>query len=172
MQEEVNQKTISLCINGGKITARILKTALSKLLAEMEKQKNQQQQIIAEKKREAENYKGKQSMKSLMKKDCQLSNIEITDGNIKSFERVAKKYGIDFSLKRDNSVKPARYYVFFRAKDVDVMTAAFREYTGKMLNKSRKPSVLRKLEKAKECAAMEKHGEPEKVKRKEQEPSL
>lgn len=37
MQEEVNEKTISLCIKGGKITAQILKAALIKLLAEMEK---------------------------------------------------------------------------------------------------------------------------------------
>ena len=28
MQEEVNEKTISLCIKGGKITAQILKAAL------------------------------------------------------------------------------------------------------------------------------------------------
>ena len=35
MQEEVNEKTISLCIKGGKITAKILKAALIKLLAEM-----------------------------------------------------------------------------------------------------------------------------------------
>ena len=34
MQEEVNEKTISLCIKGGKITAQILKAALIKLLAE------------------------------------------------------------------------------------------------------------------------------------------
>ena len=37
MQEEVNEKTISLCIKGGKITAQILKAALIKLLAEMDK---------------------------------------------------------------------------------------------------------------------------------------
>ena len=39
MQEEVNEKTISLCIKGGKITAQILKAALIKLLAEMDKKK-------------------------------------------------------------------------------------------------------------------------------------
>ena len=37
MQEEVNEKTISLCIKGGKITAQILKAALIKLLAEIKK---------------------------------------------------------------------------------------------------------------------------------------
>ena len=43
MQEEVNEKTISLCIKGGKITAKILKAALIKLLAEMDKKKKQQE---------------------------------------------------------------------------------------------------------------------------------
>lgn len=42
MQEEVNEKTISLCIKGGKITAQILKAALIKLLAEMDKNKQQE----------------------------------------------------------------------------------------------------------------------------------
>lgn len=43
MQEEVNEKTISLCIKGGKITAQILKAALIKLLAEMDKKKKKQE---------------------------------------------------------------------------------------------------------------------------------
>jgi len=37
---------------------------------------------------------------------------------------VARKYSIDYSLKKDKSVDPPKYLVFFRAKDVDVMTAA------------------------------------------------
>ena len=41
MQEEVNEKTIALCIKGGKITAQILKAALLKLLSKMEKKKQQ-----------------------------------------------------------------------------------------------------------------------------------
>ena len=68
--------------------------------------------------------------------------------NIKSFERVAKKYSIDFSLKKDVTADPPRYYVFFKARDADVMTAAFKEYTGKSLNKDKKPSVRKKLQQA------------------------
>ena len=37
MQDEVNEKTMALCIKGGKISAQILKAALTKLLAEIEK---------------------------------------------------------------------------------------------------------------------------------------
>ena len=49
MQEEVNEKTIALCINGGKISARILKAALLKALARMEQEKRNGKQKKMEK---------------------------------------------------------------------------------------------------------------------------
>ena len=39
-------------------------------------------------------------MRQLMKQNAGVSNIEITDSNIKAFESTAKKYNIDFSLKK------------------------------------------------------------------------
>ena len=39
LQDEVNEKTVSLCVNGGKISARILKSAIAKMLAKMEQEK-------------------------------------------------------------------------------------------------------------------------------------
>jgi len=170
LQEEVNEKTISLCINGGKISAQILKAAMLKALARMEQEKRNGKQRHMERKQEKGEavYHGKQSMEKLMKQNCQLSNIEVTDGNIRSFEKCARKYGIDFSLKKDTSVSPPRYFVFFKAKDVEVMTAAFKEYAGKSLNKSKKPSVRKKLELAKEKVA--RHRELEKTRQKERGP--
>ncbi len=172
MQEEVNEKTIALCIKGGKITADILKAALRKYLQEMEKSKTKaQQKTQVKKQQKAEVVKrGKQSIKSMLDRGCELSNIEITDNNIRSFERVARKYGIDYSLKRDKSETPPKYLVFFRAKDTDVMTAAFKEYTGVTLQKSKKVSIRKRLQKAIEKAA--KHRELEKTKQKDRGQSL
>ena len=65
MQEEVNEKTISLCIKGGKITAQILKAALIKLLAEMDKKKKQQEKGKGQCKRT-----GKQSIQNNRKGTC------------------------------------------------------------------------------------------------------
>ena len=145
MQDEVNEKTVSLCIRCGKVTANLLKAAMKKALTKMEQEKQKLQgQKQPKQDKEDKTYKGKQSMDKLMKQNVQLSNIEITDGNIKSFERVAKKYSIDFSLKKDVNADPPRYYVFFKARDADVMTAAFKEYTGQSLNKDKKPSVRKK----------------------------
>lgn len=172
MQDEVNEKTVSLCIRCGKVTANLLKAAMKKALVKMEQEKQKLQgQKQPEQDKEDKTYKGKQSMDKLMKQNVQLSNIEITDGNIKSFERVAKKYSIDFSLKKDVNADPPRYYVFFKARDADVMTAAFKEYTGQSLNKDKKPSVRKKLQQA-ISKSLKKHRELEKTKGKEKEPSL
>ena len=168
----MNEKTVSLCIRCGKVTANLLKAAMVKALAKMEQEKKQQGQKTnqkqPQKEKEDKTYKGKQSLDKLMKQNVQLSNIEITDGNIKSFERVAKKYSIDFSLKKDVNADPPRYYVFFKARDADVMTAAFKEYTGQSLNKDKKPSVRKKLQQA-ISKSLKKHRELEKTKGKEKE---
>ena len=172
MQEEVNEKTIALCIKGGKITADILKAALRKYLQEMEKEKAKSQQKAQVKKEQKTQVvkRGKQSIKSMLDKGSELSNIEITDNNIRSFERVARKYGIDYSLKRDKSTDPPKYLVFFRAKDADVMTAAFKEYSGITLQKSKRKSIKLRLQKAIEKAA--KHREQEKTQQKDRGQSL
>ena len=159
MQEEVNEKTISLCIKGGKITAKILKAALIMLLAEMDKKKKQQEKGKGQCKRT-----GKQSIKSLQRSGAQITNIVVTDNNIKSFDRVARKYGIDYSLKKVEKEGKTEYLVFFKAKDVDVMTAAFKEYTGVSLKKEQRQSNRKKLEQAKERVAKHREITKEKTK--------
>lgn len=163
MQEEVTEKTIALCIKGGKITAQILKAALLKLLSKIEKKK---QQSKGEKSQCEKS--GKQSIKSLQKSGAQITNIVVTDNNIKSFDRVARKYGIDYSLKKVEQDGKTEYMVFFKAKDVDVMTAAFKEYTSETLKKQKRESVRQKLEKVK--AELSNHRQLKKEKKREQEP--
>ena len=123
MQDEVNTKVVAIMIKGGKISAEVLKKALDKFVQEIEKAQKQMQQ--------PKTYRGKQSIKHLMSQNAAISNIEVTDGNIKSFERTASKYGLDFALKKDVSVEPPSYLVFFKGRDVDVMTAAFKEFSAK-----------------------------------------
>ena len=95
---------------------------------------------------------GKQTVKQLAAQNQGLTNIEVTDKNIKTFDRVARKYGVDYAVKKDRSVDPPKYLVFFKAKDTDALTAAFKDYTRKTVrSKERKDSVLDKLSKAKEA---------------------
>ena len=164
MQDEVNEKTMALCIKGGKISAQILKVALTKLLAEIEKKKQQSKKMGGQNRCK----RGKQSIKSLQQSGAQLTNIVVTDNNIKSFDRVARKYGIDYSLKKVEQEGKTEYLVFFKAKDVDVMTAAFKEYTSETLKKQKRESVRQKLEKVKE--ELSNHRQLKKEKKREQEP--
>lgn len=136
MQEDVENRAVALSIKTAKLTSKMLEAAIKKALAEMEKR--QKSPAV---------YKGKQSVKHLVQQEAGVSNIEITDGNIKSFERVARKYGIDFALKKDMSTQPPKYLVFFKSKDADALTAAFREYSGKVLKNQakNKPSIHKQL---------------------------
>ena len=120
MQEETNEKTIALYIKTGKLTAQQLQKAMKALLAQMKKQHDKQK--IPH---------GKQTLKQLMKQNAGVSNIEITKDNIKAFESTAKKYGIDFALKKDSTETPPRYLVFFKGRDADALTAAFKEFSAK-----------------------------------------
>ena len=133
MQEEVTQKTIALSVKTARVTADVLKNMLRKYLSG-QKQKGKNPYKV-----------GKQSYKELKSQGSGLSNIEITDGNIKSFERVAKKYRLDFALKKDSSTKPPTYYVFFKGQDTEMMNLAFKKYLGVQMNKKDKPSIMKKL---------------------------
>ena len=138
MQEQVNEKTVALTVRGAKLTGRLLAKAMNAALRKMKQA------------RDAPPC-GKQTLKQLAKQNAGLSNIEITDQNIKSFESYARKYGIDFALKRDATVTPPKWMVFFKARDADAMTAAFSEFSAKTLKRSAaKPSVLAQLNRFKE----------------------
>ena len=101
MQDEINERTVALYIKTGKLTAAMLQQAMKALLKEGKGQLTKAPQ-------------GKQTLKQLMKQNAGVSNIEITKDNIKAFESTAKKYGIDFALKKDSSEQPPRYLVFSR----------------------------------------------------------
>jgi hypothetical protein len=139
MQEQVNDKTVALSIKAAKITGRLLAKAMLAFL---------------KKAHEPTIKHGKQSVKSLTKQGASLTNIEISGDNIGSFNRIARKYNVDFALKRDSSETPPKWMVFFKAKDADALTAAFKEYSKIELKQNvKKPSLLAALEKAKQLVS-------------------
>lgn len=136
MQEDIDHRAVTLATNATKMTARVLKSAITKYLAHR-KQKSRAAPT------------GKQTVKQIVGQGQGVTNIEITDQNIKSFERVARKYGVDYALKKDMMGEKPRYLVFFKAKDTDALSAAFKEFTAKTLKREEKPSVLAQLRKLK-----------------------
>ena len=152
MQEEVEQKTFNIVVSTTKLTARTILNAGKAAI--------QQQQ--------AKMAGGKQSVRMLLRQNRGVSSVEIDKTNIRGFERYAKKYGIDYAIRKDNSEMPPRYLVFFKAPDVEAFNAAFKEYSASLLSKTKRPSVLEKLHELVQAAA-ELSG---KVRRKEQERGL
>ena len=142
MQEEIEYKTIQLSISAARMTSSALRAALAKYL-EYCKNRDLQKQPAEVK------PTGKQSLKQLIGQNQGVSNIEITDRNIRDFDRVARKYGVDYALKKDKSGERPKYLVFFKARDADALTAAFTEYTQKTLKQKNKASVLEKLNRIK-----------------------
>ena len=139
MQEDIEHRSVSLAIRTSKLTAQALKNAISKYLAYRKNKRlsiGQAPDIVPQ---------GKQTVKQLIGQNQGVSNIEVTEKNIKSFDRVARKYGVDYAVKKDRSVSPPKYLVFFKARDADALTAAFREFTAKTLRKKERPSVRTKL---------------------------
>ena len=103
-------------------------------------------------------------MKKLIGQNQGVSSIELADGSIRDFEHVARKYGVDFAIKKDKSAEKPRYLrVLQSAGRGRASPPHSREYAGK---KERRPSVLKKL---RDLTAQASKAEPAKERRKELE---
>ena len=115
------KKTIDISIKAEKMTADVLKSALQEFMSGK-----------AEK-------KGRMTYKQLQAKSpSKLDSIEVSDRNIGDFLKTARKYDVDFALKRDKSTTPPTYHVFFSAAKTEDFKRAFSEYVGKGQGKTQK----------------------------------
>ena len=92
MQEDIENKSLTLIINTRKLTARTLATAFMKFL-----------RYSKNKVREHQNVKpqGKQSVKQLIAQNQGVENTELADRNeAKSFDRYARQYGVDYAIQK------------------------------------------------------------------------
>ena len=64
----------------------------------------------------------------------------------------AKKYDIDFTLRKDRTTHPPRYIVIFKSKQADNLEQAFKEFTAKKLKQQERPSIRKTLAVLKEKA--------------------
>ena len=138
MQEEIENRTVNLAISTTKLTARGIIRHAAKGLA-----------YIKRKSREAalknEKPDGRQTIQQLIGQNQGVTNIDISQTDLKGFEKYARKYGVDYAITKDKSVFPPKYLVFFKARDADAMTAAFNAYSAEVLAKSKRPSALNRL---------------------------
>ena len=108
--EKATSKMIDLTFKSQKLTSEVLKAAMRDFLSGSAQKS------------------GKMSFKELSKENGKLENIEVTENNIKDFLNVAKKYDVDFAVKRDGKSEPQTYHVFFATNKAENFKRAFTEY--------------------------------------------
>ena len=108
-----------------------------------------------------------------MEQNAGATNIEVDESNIKSFDRVARKYHIDYAVKKDKTMEPPKYFVFFKSRDQDAMTMAFKEFVASNNRKKERPSFKQVLKKFRDRSmSMDKNREREKTRQKDRGQSL
>ena len=118
MQEDIEHRAVTLAINTGKMTGRTFRNALVKLLHFLKNKHQQHKQVKP---------RGKQSVKKLIGQNQGVSRVDLShDDDVKQFEHVARKYGVDYAITKVKGEKP-RYLIFFKARDNDALTAALEE---------------------------------------------
>ena len=168
MQEEVENRTVNLAITTTKLSFRARYTAFMKYRRYRADKKVAKTQKKAQQAKAKTEIHGKQTVKELVGQNQGVSNMEIAKTDLKGFERVTRKYGVDYAIRKDASQDPPRYVVFFKARDADALTAAFKEYSAQTMRKEKRPSVLKELHKLKALVA----SIPDKVKHKDKEHTL
>ena len=133
MQEEIEQKSATLMINGTKFSLRTLKSAALRLLAHRQ---NPSAPGVK--------HRGKQTVRQLVGQNQGVSNVELSGEDIKAFERVARKYGVDYAVKKVKGDAP-RFLIFFKARDADALNAALSEYTGQKMRGKEHDRLREKL---------------------------
>ena len=134
MEEDVTRRTVAISVQATKLTGRVLCKAFQKFLAQAEKQR-----------RASLTPHGRQSVKQLMGHAGQSNSIQLK-GDARLFDRVARKFNVDYAFHK---VGPKDYLLFFKAGQADAITAAFSEYTKRvMARQNDKPSIRRGLRQA------------------------
>lgn len=105
---------------------------------------------------------GKQTVKQLMRHGVSTNSLELS-GDTKSFDRVARKWNVDYAFYKTG---PDKYLLFFKSGQADAITACFSEYSRKVLNKSksRRIPIREQLKQAADQLAKEKPRKRERVK--------
>ena len=139
MQEEVENRTVAIVTSAVKFTGRLFKAAICKYLEHRKLNKANKARaspVIPH---------GKQTVKQLIGQNQGVSTIESNDPDIKAFERVARKYGVDYAIKKVRTEDKPKFVIFFKARDADALTQGFTEYTRKSAEKEKRPSVIQQL---------------------------
>ena len=133
MQEDIDNRTVALSVKATKLTAQGLAKVLAAALRKIQKVH-----------RDGQTPQGRQSVKKLMNHRAATSTIPL-DGDTKMFDRVARKWNVDYSFHKTG---PNKYLLLFKSGQADAITAAFSEYTKLVMAraKDRRPPMREQLQ--------------------------
>ena len=117
---------------------------------------------IAKRHKTAQRPHGRQSVKKLMAHGAATNSIELS-GDTKAFDRVARKWNVDYAFYKTG---PDKYLLFFKAGQADAITACFERYSRRLLeqSKSSRIPIREQLKRAEDQLAKEKPRKKERVK--------
>ncbi len=153
VQEEINHKQVALMMKSAKVTWTMI---LKAIRAYKQHQTN--------KKINPHIPQGKMTVQELAKKGQGMTALDLDNKDLKNFDKVMKKYGVDYAIMTDKKTSPPTHTIFFKGKDADAINKAFDELTKDITKKQDRPSVLAELKK---LAEIVKNTVRDKVKNKE-----
>lgn len=158
-QEEMEKKSCDLAIQVSKLSIKEIAKGVDKYLKYLKQKKESKAQTDR-------TVKGKQTVKQLISQGQGVSSMPIGDTHLKDFERVARKYGVDFAVVKDTAEDKPRYTVFFKARDADAITQVLKEYSEKQMRRKteKRISIREKLAQFKDLIAKMPKKEKEKKK--------
>jgi hypothetical protein len=152
MQEEIVEKSVAIGFQVANLTATAILKGLEAITAALEKKPDEKTPDTvkdAQTPKDPELKQGKQTLKELHKHNEGLSSIELTDPNLRQLHKSMKKADIDFSCVKDGKGK---YTLFFKGKNADEMTHAFKRYTKKIVMQKATKPIKTDLKEAKTAA--------------------
>ena len=123
MQEDLENRSVTLIVNSSKFTARTLHNALSKFLEYSKHKARDHKNIYSH---------GKQSVKRLIGLNEGVSTVDLgKNASFGLFDKIARKYNVDYAVKKVEKDGETRHLIFFKGKDRDAVETAMAEYLQK-----------------------------------------
>ncbi|MBE6828729.1 MAG: PcfB family protein [Ruminococcaceae bacterium] len=132
MQEDIDRRTVALSVKAARLSGKVLAKALAAGLRKIQQER-----------RAGLAPQGKQSVKKLMNHGVTTNSLPL-DGDTRLFDRMARKYNVDYAFHK---TEPGKYLIFFKAGQADAITACFSEYTKRVMARAqdRRPPIREQL---------------------------
>jgi len=135
VQEDIEHRTVSLTISAVKFTGRVLKEAITRYLQHSQKHKQGKSTTKS----------GRVTMRQLQKQYGELRSVTVDDNNTRQFERIARKYHVQYKVFK---CEKGKYQIFFKAPNAAAMESAFMEFSTQKLERADRPSIVQRLQRA------------------------